>query len=220
MDKKTGEIRQKPNRWSFDGKILEKDDLIRYYDYARKEIEREDKLAYERTVTTLTFQGFLLTAISLMIGSINSFTLLPGYKIIIIIMICFAGSLLSYLSAIGIAFSRKSIQEVKDEWIRFNRDNGYVFPDLLPQITYKSDEEFSETNKAYSGIFKRSWSFFKNINQEHSKYIDTFGRSMKSDAGGTYFMSVPYIMLLFWNISILYFSVLGVIKLFSKDALF
>lgn len=117
-----------------------KDDIIRYYDYARKEIEREDKITYERTVTTLSLQGFLVTAISLMIGSTNPISSSGMDKLLLLLLISFSGIFLSVSSLYGVGSSRKSLYWAKDEWVEFNRRNGYIYPRILPQITRRSNE--------------------------------------------------------------------------------
>lgn len=193
----------------FRGEKLNKEDIIRYYDYLRKEIEREDKITYERTVTTLSLQGFLITAIALMTGGSGSNPSPSLDRIIIMVLISISGIALSFFSLKGITAARKSLYWAKREWVIFNRKNGYIYPNLLPQVTRRSNENQDDTIKRLgndNGFFlKKIKSIFRikdesyiNGSNRYYEIIKRYYIILKIDAGSIYFQSIPFVMMIFW----------------------
>lgn len=194
----------------YKGVKLTKDELIQYYDYVRKEIEREDKLTYERAVTTLTFQGFLLTAIALMMGKNGAIEF--G------IAISIAGIFLSIMSFLGIRSARKSLENIKEEWVLFKNKNGKIYPYLVPQPIKNANITPTENIKKLgktNNIFLR---FIRNIfrvdNRDKSyepndhrvfEFIKSMYVKLVMDSGSIYFQSIPIMMMIFWGVLLILF---------------
>jgi len=136
------------------------DAFARYYDYARKEIDREDGITFTRLNLTLAFQAFLIGATVFLFSglatlisrspttsltaaatqgshdsdpTINHLFVFAG--LIALILISLMGFVVSHFSYRGIKSSRKSLHWAKDMWIHFNEKNGRLYPSLFPQLT-------------------------------------------------------------------------------------
>lgn len=138
------------------------DAFARYYDYTRKEIEREDGITFARLNLTLAFQAFLIGAtvflFSGLIALVSKLTssasqeinsapqeilkLFPDINymfvlvdLIVLILISLMGFVVSHFSYRGIKSSRESLHWTKEMWITFNEKNGRMYPSLFPQPT-------------------------------------------------------------------------------------
>ncbi len=132
--------------------------FVTYYDYARKEIDREDGITFTRLNLTLSFQAFLLAAAVFLFSSMTSLVsksfdvaavgqnatiqavpifaeLLVLIVILILIAISAVGLVVCHYSYRGIKSSRDSLHWAKDMWIEFNQVNGHLYPSIVPQLT-------------------------------------------------------------------------------------
>ena len=105
------------------------DEVIRYYDYLRQEITREDNITSSRTTSMLTFQGFLITALGFMMTS-NWPNLASrpffdadctAYAVItfrenMLILLGLVGFGMAFMSERGIRASFRALDATKDEW--------------------------------------------------------------------------------------------------------
>lgn len=113
---------------------------LRYYEFCRKEIEREDNITHQRLTTSLTFQGFLVASMAVIFsrilpqsGSVN----LDSLNIItipVLIAIGIIGLVIAWYSYKGVEASRVSLDSAREEW-RAKNDQWGVHPDFAPQMT-------------------------------------------------------------------------------------
>jgi len=129
------------------------DAAVRYYEFARKEIDREDQITFSRLNITLALQAFLIGATAFVFSAIVTAAppnlsklsdLFEQSRIrfgLVIAGLCietilaFAGYRIAKSSLRGILASRKSLAFAKDQWISFNALNGPIYPHLVPQLT-------------------------------------------------------------------------------------
>ncbi|MGE0279591.1 MAG: hypothetical protein AB7P20_03110 [Rhizobiaceae bacterium] len=106
---------------------------IRYYEYFRQEIEREDEITHQRVTWTMTFQGFIISAITLLlILDWGSKPVLPIGRLAVFV-ISFIGVCIGLISLLGITASRRSIRDAKEAWKIRNIAWGNLYPKYVPQ---------------------------------------------------------------------------------------
>ncbi|WP_174539350.1 hypothetical protein [Fertoeibacter niger] len=184
--------------------ILEKDpakryDFIKnYYDYARKEIEREDDITYKRLNLTLIFQGFIITSFALMVNELMKTPADLDYlnffaRLSFICAISILGASLAFFSFRSVESSRRSLLWAKDQWVIFNRINDMPYPSLFPQLTKRSNWHSYEPT--HDGERKQ----LTDAELEGDSYFSKGAqwRSYK-DEGWDFALAIPSPLILFW----------------------
>ena len=143
--------------------------FFRYYDYVRKEIDREDEITFKRLTITLTFQAFLVGALAFVLSSLSDnshsapadeqmkiqIEYLSHYfrlaSLSLLIIFSGTGFFISDRAYKGIDASRKSLAWTKDMWVNFNEKNGKLYPSLVPQPTKFGSLRKEDRKKADQG---------------------------------------------------------------------
>ncbi|MBB1248360.1 hypothetical protein [Rhizobium sp. G21] len=104
-----------------------------YYKYLRQEIEREDQITHQRLTWSMTFQGFLISALAaLMALSWDGPVEIVILRKLSLMAISIIGLRVAILSFAGIQASRKSIELTKLNWDIRNKIWG-LYPNFAPQ---------------------------------------------------------------------------------------
>jgi hypothetical protein len=90
---------------------------LTYYDYFRDEIKREDEITHQRVTWTMTFQGFIISALTLLLilnwdGSKN----IEPIGRLALFAFGFIGVAIGLISFMGILASRRSIKNAVGDW--------------------------------------------------------------------------------------------------------
>ncbi|CAH0341927.1 hypothetical protein [Rhizobium sp. CECT 9324] len=138
------------------------DHRIRYYEYYRAEIEREDTITNQRIVWSLTFQGFLINALAVLVGlpwgAPNVFF---AARLCAMVAVGVIGCSVSLISLTGILASRQSIRQATKEW---NLRNVYwnLYPLRVPQATGQGASFYKGTEfpEKIPQLFFFMWTLF------------------------------------------------------------
>ena len=185
--------------------LTDEDRIIRYYEYARSEINREDDISFKRLNLTLILQGFLFTALAIVLAEAKDCHISSDDTVVcrdfifyyfVSLTIVISGWMISYFSFRGIDASRRSLLWAKDEWIRFNRLNGNFYPSMLPQLTKRSnrhsfDHLATDAKLGLTNVELRQGHYFKNGKQ----------RLLYKDEGWDFSLSIPVLLLVFWFVA-------------------
>jgi hypothetical protein len=83
----------------------------KYYDYLRREIEREDGITHQRLTWILTFQGFLISAVTAMLalGWSSAEPPIPSMRWLSLGALAAVGLAFGHLALKGVMASRRAI---------------------------------------------------------------------------------------------------------------
>lgn len=111
----------------------QRDDALKYYDYFRDEIKREDEITHQRVTWTTTFQGFIISAMTLLLilDWDGTRKIVPLGRISLF-AIGIMGASVGLVSFMGILASRRSTMDAIAAWDRRNAQWG-LFPKHVPQ---------------------------------------------------------------------------------------
>jgi hypothetical protein len=107
-----------------------------YYECLRKEIEREDGITHQRLTWLMTFQGFLIAAVALLLAS--SWPLPDQHSGIVLLRrlaigaVGITGFILAAVSASGIQASRDALDNVIRDWEHVNK-HLLIVPQRAPR---------------------------------------------------------------------------------------
>lgn len=105
-----------------------------YYKYVREEIRREDEITHHRLTWAITFQGFLVNALGIMI--VFTWADMPVevffLRKLALLAIGIIGLVFGILAFNGVIASRNSIDDVKLDWERRNQ-SWQLQPHRVPQ---------------------------------------------------------------------------------------
>ncbi|MDQ0512271.1 hypothetical protein [Ancylobacter amanitiformis] len=104
-----------------------------YYDYVRDEIEHEDNITNQRLTWAITFQGFLIGAIGVLVGfNWTGGDAVIALRKVILAVLPVMGISFGIIALGGIWASRKAIEKVKEDWEERNNVWG-LYPNRVPQ---------------------------------------------------------------------------------------
>lgn len=104
-----------------------------YYRFLREEIKREDEITHQRLTWSITFQGFLISALAaLMALSWDAPTEIVILRKLSLMAIAIIGFRMAILSFTGIQASRNSIEAAKQNWEIRDKIWG-LYPNYVPQ---------------------------------------------------------------------------------------
>ena len=199
----------------------EEEIVYQYYEYARQEIDREDEITYRRLSLTLVFQGFLFTALALVSSrarqcfpiqkmpngplEIECETVMPF--LVLSFFLSFSGFVISVFAFHGIDASRRSLLWAKDQWVRFNRLNGYHYPHVLPQLTKRANRHsYDHVGEAVLQVESANGSplFLKQLSEQElidgSYFKKRRGGFLHKDEGWDFSLSIPALLIVMWLI--------------------
>lgn len=173
--------------------------LADYYIHLRAEIVREDSITHQRITWLISFQGFLLSAMALLV--VFGWPLEGMHDDIIIFRrialgaICALGLSIAVLSYFGVRASHRSLENVKKHWERILSESGHsaksigpkFIPDLVPQAYYVHPHKSSKLEEK-DDVAK------KDVRE-------------KNDGGAKYAISIPIVFISMWC----FFSVVYII---------
>lgn len=144
---------------------IEVDARNKYYDYFREEIKREDEILNHRIVWCVTFQGFLFSALALLLvfpwSSPDDIVVL---RRLVLFGIGLTGQLVAVSGLIGVIASRHSAENAIAEWEKRNAA-WKIYIDIVPQ-SYGRGDSFN-LGRLYSllmpNIFIIIWFLFSVI---------------------------------------------------------
>lgn len=117
------------------------DAQYKYYQFLREEIGREDNLTNQRLTWALSFQGFLISAVTILIsfawpssgtGAALNASEITVMRRVSVVALPLVGLAFGHIAFVGILASRQSLASVKRHWEERNRIWG-LFPDKVPQ---------------------------------------------------------------------------------------
>lgn len=143
-------------------KPCDREIALTYYDYFREEIRREDEITHQRITWTMTFQGFIITATTLLIVAefTTSKQLIPIARLPAFAF-AFIGLCTGLVSLMGILASRHSIKDAVEEWKA--RDAVWGLREKYVPQAYGTDRAFDGGDKFATlmpVIFVGMWAVF------------------------------------------------------------
>lgn len=135
---------------------------LTYYDYFRDEIKREDEITHQRVTWTMTFQGFLMSAVTLLLildlDGDKQFTPMARLSLFAFGLIGIAVGLVSFM---GILASRRSIKDAVDDWGK--KDGAWKLQYRYVPQTHGQDNAFDGGNRFATlmpALFILMWTAF------------------------------------------------------------
>ena len=117
-----------------------------YYEYLRDEIRREDEITHQRLTWSITFQGFLVNALAVLIALSGEMSISAFYmRILALIAISVIGLHIAFISLVGVKSSRNSIKIAKKAWEARN-SVWRMYPNKVPQA-------YGQLNSFHGGSF-------------------------------------------------------------------
>lgn len=117
-----------------------------YYKSLRDEIKREDEITHQRLTWSITFQGFLVNALALLIILSGEMSISNFYiRKLALFAISLIGLHIGFITLIGIKASRNSINTAKKAWEERNAV-WRIFPNKAPQA-------YGQLNSFHGGSF-------------------------------------------------------------------
>ena len=181
---------------------------LEYYKFAREEIQREDNITHQRLTSSLTFQGFLVASVAIVVGrapvgpnQTGSMVDLHYTILIVLLGVGFFGAVLAWFSYRGVKASRISLNDAREEWKAKNK-LWHIHPDFAPQLTGRKGlgEDEQETDArlstSRSGLFTR---------------FDPY------EAGSSFSLAVPGLFIFMWVAFLVYISILMAMKVGIVD---
>lgn len=115
---------------------------LKYYDYVRKEIEREDNITNQRLTWAMAFQGFLIASMTFLLSGSwpDQADEMAHFRKLVIGALGVVGFLAASLTVSGIDASRNAIDQVVKDWEAINSKLRIV-PQFAPR-TYGQEKHF------------------------------------------------------------------------------
>lgn len=135
---------------------------LEYYKFLREEIKREDEITHQRLTWGITFQGFLISAMAVLLVFRLDVTI--GVLVLIkitILAIGIIGITVSILTFSGVLASRNSIRQAVEHW-KFMNETWNLYPNKVPQAcgqgeTFNRGTLYAEQIPIF---FARMWCLF------------------------------------------------------------
>jgi len=172
---------------------LTRNEVIEYYKFLREEIAREDGITASRMTSMLTFQGFLVSAVGLLMT--NGWQVAPSspqelaaglacLRQNLLILLGLVGAFMAFFSALGILASSRALDVAKLEW------------ELVLKNHQAQEGENDDSRILEDDLFKSGKS------GETIYRLGIFPRAYgpRTDSGGRYATYLPFAFLTIWVI--------------------